>query len=300
MSPRMVWSITALATPPTPSTGNSKDQTTNNPTGRVLEGGKIIDFSSVKANNIAEQALLDARQRVKCTHSSDHLSNASNHCILGINDEVIKEVGHELATFATTNEIQECASYILSKAPPGLMKRNEDRIATTLVSDEMKRYDAILEMAYLEAGEVTSAFAKTFFMGTMLLGEEQRKAIWAIYVWCRRTDEIVDAPRVNNDDMLTDLSSWEMRLENLWTSGEVIDVFDLCLLDVRVTYPDAEIQPYLDMIRGMLMDVPDLGQDRYVSFDDLHLYCYRVAGTVGLMSLPVFGCGNGYDFASAR
>jgi 15-cis-phytoene synthase len=299
-SPRIVWSIAALATPPTPSTGSSNDQTTNDPSGRVLEGGKIIDFSFVKASNIAEKALLDARQRLKRAHDSDLLHTVSNQYILGINDEVIEEVGHELATFATKNEIQECASYILSKASPGLMKRNDDGIVRRFGSDEMKRFDAILEMAYLEAGEVTSAFAKTFFMGTMLLGEEQRKAIWAIYVWCRRTDEIVDAPRDNNDDMLTDLSSWEMRLENLWSSGEVTDVYDLCLLDVRVTYPDAEIQPYLDMIRGMLMDVPDLGQDRYISFDDLHLYCYRVAGTVGLMSLPVFGCGDGYDYSSAR
>ncbi|RYH26765.1 phytoene synthase [archaeon] len=40
---------------------------------------------------------------------------------------------------------------------------------------------------------------------------------------------------------------------------------------------------------GMLMDVPGLGQDRYETFDDLYLYCYRVAGTVGLMTLPILG-----------
>ena len=54
------------------------------------------------------------------------------------------------------------------------------------------------------------------------------------------------------------------------------------------------------MIRGMLMDVPQLGQDRYETFDELHLYCYRVAGTVGLMSLPVFGCAPGYDDVIAK
>jgi phytoene synthase len=54
------------------------------------------------------------------------------------------------------------------------------------------------------------------------------------------------------------------------------------------------------MIRGMLMDVPSLGQDRYDEFDELHLYCYRVAGTVGLMSLPIFGCAPGYDDETAR
>jgi 15-cis-phytoene synthase len=299
-SVRPISSLCALATPQTPSTTSSGDQTNNNPTGRVLEGGKIIDFSSVKANSGAEKALLEARQRLRHGHVSNTLSSESKQAILGINDEVIQEVGHELGTFATKDEIQGCALYLLSKAPPGLMKVKEEPIKTTFSRNEMKRYDAILEMAYLEAGEVTSAFAKTFFMGTMLLGEVQRKAIWAVYVWCRRTDEIVDAPRESNEDMLTDLSSWEMRLENLWSKGEVTDVYDLCLLDMRIMYPDGDIQPYLDMIRGMLMDVPGLGQDRYISFDDLHLYCYRVAGTVGLMSLPVFGCAHGYDYLSAR
>jgi phytoene synthase len=110
----------------------------------------------------------------------------------------------------------------------------------------------------------------------------------------------VDAPRDNKDDMLLDLSAWEIRLENLWTYGEVVDVFDLCLLGCRIKYPNMDITPFMDMIRGMLMDVPDLGQDRYDKFDELHLYCYRVAGTVGLMSLPIFGCAPGFDDETAR
>lgn len=37
------------------------------------------------------------------------------------------------------------------------------------------------------------------------------------------------------------------------------------------------------------MDVPGLGQERYANFSDLYVYCYRVAGTVGLMTLPILG-----------
>jgi phytoene/squalene synthetase len=74
----------------------------------------------------------------------------------------------------------------------------------------------------------------------------------------------------------------------------------LCLLDVRIRYPTLNIQPFKDMIRGMLMDVPGLGQERYETFDELHLYCYRVAGTVGVMSLPIFGCAAGFDDVTAR
>ena len=54
------------------------------------------------------------------------------------------------------------------------------------------------------------------------------------------------------------------------------------------------------MIRGMLMDIPELGQDRYETFEELHLYCYRVAGTVGLMSMPVFGCAPGFTDEDAK
>eukprot|EP00957_Ditylum_brightwellii_P104473 7958818-Ditylum_brightwellii.AAC.1 len=131
--------------------------------------------------------------------------------------------------------------------------------------------------------------------------EDARQAIWAVYVWCRRTDEIVDAPRKPTDpDMLQDLSQWEVRLERLFTHGEVIDVLDLPLLDIRIKYPNLSIQPFLDMIRGMLMDIPDLGQDRYDTWEQLHLYCYRVAGTVGLMSMPVFGTAPGYTYDIAK
>jgi phytoene synthase len=91
-----------------------------------------------------------------------------------------------------------------------------------------------------------------------------------------------------------------MRLENLWKYGEVEDAFDICLLDVLVKYPNLPITPFMDMIRGMLMDVPELGQERYETFDELHLYCYRVAGTVGLMSLPIFGCAPGYNDITAK
>jgi len=137
-----------------------------------------------------------------------------------------------------------------------------------------------------------------------VLPKPAMQAIWAVYVWCRRTDEIVDAPRPDAADpeseMLTDLSAWELRLERLFERGEVVDVLDLPLLDSKVRYPNLLIAPFSDMIRGMLMDIPGLGQERYETWDELHLYCYRVAGTVGLMSMPVFGCAPGYTDEIAK
>jgi phytoene synthase len=267
------------------------------PTGRILEGGHIVDYASVRGPSRAEQALLEARKIVLESATASESSTA----VLGINQEVIDEVGHELATFATAEEVQRCAAYLRGLAPVGLLE-SRDTAESTLVftNEEVARFRTILQRAFHEAGEVTDAFAKTFYMGTQLLPEDDRRAIWAVYVWCRRTDEIVDAPRENPSEMLLDLSSWEMRLEDLFQYGQVHDIFDLCLLDVRIKYPTMPITPFMDMIRGMLMDVPELGQDRYDRFEELHLYCYRVAGTVGLMSLPIFGCAPGITEDQAR
>ena len=52
----------------------------------------------------------------------------------------------------------------------------------------------LLEEAYARCGQVTADYAKTFYLGTTLMTPEKAKAIWAIYVWCRRTDELVDGP----------------------------------------------------------------------------------------------------------
>lgn len=281
----------------------ASNSTADGSTGRVLEGGKVIDFGAVKANEKAETALQHAKHVFMANGLEHHVADphTESGMILGINEDVINEVGHDLGKFADSKTVQSCAAFLRSKAPAGMFQDSlgdDSMTPPTVVSASSA--ERLLSKAYVESGEVTSAFAKTFYMGTMLMGEEARQSIWAIYVWCRRTDEIVDAPRDNDADMLKDLSEWEVRLENLWKYGTVVDVYDLCLLDVRIKYPTLDIQPFKDMIRGMLMDVPDLGQERYETFDELHLYCYRVAGTVGVMSLPIFGCAEGFDDDTAR
>lgn len=57
-----------------------------------------------------------------------------------------------------------------------------------------------LEEAYERCGIITEDFAKTFYLGTQLMAPEKARAVWAIYVWCRRTDELVDGP---NADRIT-------------------------------------------------------------------------------------------------
>ena len=57
--------------------------------------------------------------------------------------------------------------------------------------------DGGLDEAYERCGVVTASYAKTFYLGTQLMTPEKAKAVWAVYVWCRRTDELVDGPNAS-------------------------------------------------------------------------------------------------------
>lgn len=54
-----------------------------------------------------------------------------------------------------------------------------------------------LDEAFERCGTVTASYAKTFYLGTQLMTPEKAKAVWAVYVWCRRTDELVDGPNAS-------------------------------------------------------------------------------------------------------
>jgi 15-cis-phytoene synthase len=140
-----------------------------------------------------------------------------------------------------------------------------------------------LEEAYELCRQVTAEYAKTFYFGTRLMSAEKRRAIWAIYVWCRRTDELVDGAQAATTTDAT-LDHWERNLESIF-AGHPVDDADVALVDTLERFP-IDIQPFRDMIAGQRMD---LYRSRYETFEELELYCYRVAGTVGLMSTSVMG-----------
>ncbi|MCY7322529.1 MAG: phytoene synthase [Phormidesmis sp. CAN_BIN36] len=142
---------------------------------------------------------------------------------------------------------------------------------------------ASVEEAYEHCRKITAKYSKTFYLGTLLMSAEKRRAIWAIYVWCRRTDELVDGPNAISTTNET-LDQWERQLEAVFV-GRPQDHYDVALVDTLERFP-LDIEPFRDMIAGQRMD---LYRSRYQTFDELQLYCYRVAGTVGLMSTTVMG-----------
>ena len=152
-----------------------------------------------------------------------------------------------------------------------------------------------LDNAYEICRKETQQWAKTFYLGTLLLPYEKRKAIWAIYVWCRRTDELMDSPEAlkkSKEELSDDLNSWEEKTKNVF-KGQIKSDLDAVLADTIERFPQS-INPYLDMIEGQRMD---LTKFRYRNFEELKLYCYRVAGTVGLMTQNVMGIDSAYTSA---
>ncbi|MGB3693535.1 MAG: 15-cis-phytoene synthase CrtB [Spirulinaceae cyanobacterium] len=145
--------------------------------------------------------------------------------------------------------------------------------------------------AYEYCRQITAKYSKTFYLGTLLMPPEKRRAIWAIYVWCRRTDELVDGPESRFTTPET-LEIWEQHLESVF-AGQPLEDPDVALVDTLERFP-IDIQPFRDMIAGQQMD---LYRSRYKNFEELKLYCYRVAGTVGLMSSSVLGIDEGQNTA---
>ena len=152
-----------------------------------------------------------------------------------------------------------------------------------------------LEQAYEDCRVETERWAKTFYLGTLLMPPAKRRAVWAIYVWCRRTDELMDSPEAQAlpvAELSARLDVWEQRTRELF-AGQVRDGLDRVMADVIEHYPQP-LEAYLEMIEGQRMD---LAKHRYADFAELKQYCFRVAGTVGLMTQEVMGLDPAYTTA---
>ena len=90
-----------------------------------------------------------------------------------------------------------------------------------------------LPEAYEQCRQETARWAKTFYLGTLLMPPAKRRAIWAIYVWCRRTDELMDSAEAQKqpvEELARRLDAWEVRTRDLF-NGEISDGLDLVMRD---------------------------------------------------------------------
>jgi 15-cis-phytoene synthase len=123
----------------------------------------------------------------------------------------------------------------------------------------------------------------SFHYSFRLLDAERRRAITALYAFCREVDDAVD--EVSDPDIArVKIAWWRTEVDALF-NGSPRHPVTMALLPVvrRFELPQAHLQTVID---GMQMDLDAV---RYVDFAGLELYCHRVAGVVGLMSAEIFG-----------
>ena len=144
--------------------------------------------------------------------------------------------------------------------------------------------------AYKECRLITRREARNFYYAFLTLPAAKRRAIYAAYAFCRHCDDAVDEV-ASLDDKQAALQQLTARLDAAYRGRPAGPVFT-ALAHTAQTYeiPQSYFQ---DLIRGVEMD---LANNRYRTFEDLRLYCYRVASVVGLICLQIFG----YSHPKAR
>lgn len=128
-----------------------------------------------------------------------------------------------------------------------------------------------------------AASGSSFYYSFLFLPPERRRAITALYAYCREVDDVVDEC-TDAGVARTKLAWWRDEIGKLY-AGKPNHPVTLALAPATSAY-GIEQQHMLELIDGMAMD---LDYNRYPDFDTLKLYCHRVAGVVGLMSASIFG-----------
>ena len=184
----------------------------------------------------------------------------------------------------------------------------------------------LLRLAYSYCEELTMREAGNFYHSFKYLPDEQRMAMCAVYAFCRRADDIADGDwqdrfpgsggemdpeavayrenleKLQNKDSIlqedlylekiTQLFFFRKKLSTCYSETSSTDPVFLALKDTVNRY-NIPRSVFDDLITGM---EDDLYNNRYRTFDELYLYCYRVASVVGLMCIEIYG----YDDPRAK
>lgn len=156
-----------------------------------------------------------------------------------------------------------------------------------------------LVMAYSVCKGITRTAAKNFYYAFLVLPRRKREALCAVYAFMRRCDDITDDPTLSLPERRQKLDNWLDALHAAQQGQPTDDAILLALTDAQRRY--AIPAGLLDeLAHGTAMDVeeeeaaaqtsatPGLSI-QYKTFEDLRLYCYRVASVVGLVCIHVFG-----------
>ena len=134
---------------------------------------------------------------------------------------------------------------------------------------------------------ITRAAGSSFYWGMRILPEQRRDAMFAVYAFCREVDDIADgdAPL---DEKRAGLQRWRRDIDALYsTTAPAPTKPTLRALWLAINRYRLDKQDFFEIIAGMEMDTD--GSMLVPDCERLQLYCDRVAGAVGLLSIKIFG-----------
>ena len=140
-----------------------------------------------------------------------------------------------------------------------------------------------VQQALAHCRQVTRQQAKNFYYAFLFLPAGKRAAVYSVYAFCRHTDDIADEPGTLHRKR-DQLRAWRDELNNCY-HGKPTHLITRALRHTLERYPIPQ-RYFEDLLKGVEMD---LTVQRYASFGDLRVYCYRVASAVGLACLEIFG-----------
>jgi len=159
-----------------------------------------------------------------------------------------------------------------------------------------------LVMAYSVCRGITRTAAKNFYYAFLVLPRRKREALCAVYAFMRRCDDITDESPLTMQERRQKLDIWLDALHRAQLGHPTDDPILLALTDAQRRY---QIPAGLldELAHGTAMDVEEAEAStqtstapgisiQYKTFEDLRLYCYRVASVVGLVCIHVFGYRN--------
>lgn len=157
--------------------------------------------------------------------------------------------------------------------------------------------DKLIAAGYRQAKAVCRQHARSFYFASAVLFGRRRRAAFAVYAVCRTLDDLVD-----------EHGATQLQLQN---AAEAVDgLFDgrapsasspftpelSAAFREVVQHFGLRREPFVELLRGLAMDIHPR---RYATWEELEVYCYRVAGTVGEMMAPILGCTDSRAIAHA-
>jgi 15-cis-phytoene synthase len=130
-----------------------------------------------------------------------------------------------------------------------------------------------------------------FYYSFLVLTPARRQAIVAVWDFCRAVDDAVDEAKVETDadraEAHARLDEWRREIARCFTAGEAPRTPQGQALVPFIREFDLPRGPFSDLVDGVAMDI---GPRRFKTFAELYQYCYRVASTVGIVCVQIFGC----------